>query len=444
MDIVVILKEKMAKIIESAQAIFKKDFIIGLDIGIGSIKIAQFIKKEEGLHLVKEDLREIKESQDATLYEQEIVSTLKELFSGIDLKKSKVIATVNCSQTDVKKMIAPYMPKAELKEGISLVAKNYFPFPVDESFLDFEILGDTLEDGVKKYEIVVAASPKITVYKELALLQKAGIKPAALVPDVYALKKAAEHTSVPQKESRVACFMDIGKFHTELIILKGQYPEFSRKIPLCGDDFTKAMTGALVSDRGRTELTLEEAEKIKQEIGIPSADETRIIDGKISTAQIKSMLMTPQERLIEEVARCFDYYREKSKGAKIESVVLSGGGASLKGLTKSLSDGLGTEVRLIDSSRFALAMGAALSRGEGINLLPFEVKEASKIILRRGAFEAAATAVIVIMVLIYIGMRIELNNLRKKISGASLELSSLQQELKKSELILRGGTGGSN
>ncbi|MCX5714441.1 MAG: pilus assembly protein PilM, partial [Candidatus Omnitrophica bacterium] len=348
-------------------------------------------------------------------------AALKRLLSGIDLKKSKTIVVINSPQTDMKTITAPYMPKSELREGVRLAAKNYFPFPVDESFLDFEILGDIVDGGVKKYEIAVAASPKKTANKYLSLLQKAGIKPASLVPASYALKKAAE--GLCGNDDRSRCFIDIGKTYAELIILKGKHQEFIRKIPVAGDDFTKALTQVLASDRGRLELSFSEAENIKLETGIPSGTETKIIGNKISTAQIKSMLMTPLENLTGEVGRCFDYYRELSKGAKIDSVVLFGGGSFLGGLVKSLSEGLGIDVKLGDSARFELAMGAAMSSSAGVNLLPLEIKEASKVILRRGAFEAVATALVLISVLVYIGLKIKLNSLDKRISAASLELS---------------------
>jgi len=129
------IKDKFAQI-------FKKDFVVGLDIGAGSIKIAQFIKKEDGLHLIKANLKEIKRFEDSALREQEIVSALKDLSGEIDIKKSKVIAVINCSKTALKIATAPYMPKAELRDGINLEAKNYFPFPIDNSLLDYEILSN--------------------------------------------------------------------------------------------------------------------------------------------------------------------------------------------------------------------------------------------------------------------------------------------------------------
>jgi len=441
------------------KAIFKKDYIVGLDIGSSSVKLAEFAQREDGLHLVRADLKEIRQTEDKAHREKEILSALKDLFSGIDVKKSKIILNINCPITTMKKVVVPHMPKGELEEGLRLEAKNYFPFPIDDTTLDFEILGDVVEKGVRKYEVALAVSPKKTVDMYLALLEKSGIKPDSFIPCPYSLQKIAEHSvgasagggSASGGKGKTTCFVDIGELHTELVIFKGTTLMFCRKIPVTGQDFTKTMTGVLVSDRGKTELSIDEAEKIKREVGIPSEGEAKIIDDKISTTQILSMIRSPLEQLVNEIDRCFDYYREETGGGKIDSVVLFGGGASLAGLIKFLSEGLGVEVRLGDSLegleaepdavkekdktsyRLELAIGAALSEGKGINLLPPEIKEEAKRVVKRGTITGLITAIVLVSVLLYVGMKIKLDNFEKRISVAKLEFSGLQPQFKKAE-----------
>jgi len=434
----------------SLRGIFKKDFIVGLDIGATSVKIAQFERTEAGFYLVKADLKEIRPTDNEPDREKEITGILNDLLGGIEKIKSQIIVSINCPHTAIKRVIAPCMPKQELRDCIALGAKNYFPFPVNNSLLDSEMLGEILEKGVKKYEVIVAVSPKATIDRYLSILGRAGISPVSLIPAPLALQRLAEVSYA--KEGRILCFIDIGALHTELVILKGKNLIFSRKIPIAGGDFTKAMTGVLVSDRGRIELSLDEAEKIKQEIGIPSEAESRIINDKISTAQILSMLRTPLAQLVNEIERCLDYYREESGGGQIESLVLFGAGSSLKGLTKFLSSELGIEVKLgnpleglkVDdairerdkiSHSLAVAIGAALSEGRGINLLPPELKEKTKRLFKRTTFETTATVVILVLAFLYIGMKIKLSNYQKRATVARLELSSMEPQLKQAKVF---------
>ncbi len=426
--------------------LFKKEYIIGLDIGSSSVKIARFQSKTDGLHLVRAELKEIGYAADEETREKELLQALKYLLKGVDIKRSRVIVAINCPGTAVKKIVAPYMPKSELKRGIILEAKNYFTFFVDDSYIDFEVLGDIVEGGVRKYEVLVAVSPAKTVDRYLGLLRKAGVRPSSFVPYPYVLKKLAGQFY--SGDDRVRYFLMIGRSDSELVALKGGALAFSRKIPVTGDDFTSALTDVLASDRGRTELTREEAERVKRGVGIPGEGESRIIDGKISASQISSMLRAPLERLVTEVERCFDYYREET-GGRADSLILLGGGASLKGLPEFLSKELEMEVRLGDvldglkvdagafsgrealSYRLELAVGSALAGGGGINLLPPEIKEETERVVKRGTIEAVATAVIIASILVYMGMRIKIDNFEKRIAVARMEFASLAPELAK-------------
>jgi Tfp pilus assembly protein PilN len=149
---------------------------------------------------------------------------------------------------------------------------------------------------------------------------------------------------------------------------------------------------------------------------------------------------------LSEIERCFDYYQEEFNGGRIERLVLFGGGACLGGLIEYLSEALGIEVKLgsplerlkieekavseRDTHRLELAIGAALSEGRGINLLPPEIKEETKRKIKRGTLEAMAIATTLILAFIYIGMKIQLNNFQKRITVAERELESLQLQLK--------------
>jgi len=121
----------------------------------------------------------------------------------------------------------------------------------------------------------------------------------------------------------------------------------------------------------------------------------------------------------------------------------------LKGLPEFLSKELEMEVRLGDvldglkvdagafsgrealSYRLELAVGSALAGGGGINLLPPEIKEETERVVKRGTIEAVATAVIIASILVYMGMRIKIDNFEKRIAVARMEFASLAPELAK-------------
>lgn len=428
--------------------IFKKDYVVGLDIGTSSMKVAQFAIKEDGLRLVKTELVEKLHSKDEASREKDAISALKNLLRGVDIKRSKFVVSINSPKTCIRRVIAPHIPKGELAEGVKLEAKNYFPFAVDDALLDFEIAGDVMEKGVRKYQLLVATTSKKTVAENLSLLGKLGIKPSSFIPVPSALRNIIE--AAHPKKDEVKAILDIGEELTDLSIVKGADLVFSRKIPVAGGGLTSALTGVLVSDKGKMELSQDEAEKIKREIGIPPKDEPKTVGDRISTTQIMSLITAPLQHLVSEIDRCFDYYREETGGGKVDLLLLFGGGASLGGLTGFLSEEVGVNVKLgnpseglkVDagaikedrlSPRLAPAIGAGLNKEGGLNLLPPEIKEETERTFKRAALQAFITAFILIPVLVYIGMKIQLNNFEKRIAVGKFELKSLQHQVRRAE-----------
>ncbi|MEA3560715.1 MAG: pilus assembly protein PilM, partial [Candidatus Omnitrophota bacterium] len=238
-------------------------------------------------------------------------------------------------------------------------------------------------------------------------------------------------------------------------ILKDGAIEFSRRLPVAGEDITKAMTGVLVSDLGRLEFEMDEVERLKKKCGIPGKSQTQMAGEKVSAAQILSLIRPSIEKLSNEISRSFDYYRGSSQGGNVDRAILFGGSAGLKGLTEYLSDKLRMEVDVGDplkwvkvlsgavdkkeivSHRLGVAMGAVLGAAGGINLLPSEVKEETRRLIERAGIKAVATALILLLLFLYIGMRLQLVNYSKRISSGKVELLSLKQQIKEARKQLQ-------
>jgi len=125
-----------------------------------------------------------------------------------------------------------------------------------------------------------------------------------------------------------------------------------------------------------------------------------------------------------------------------------GGGSNLKNLTKNLSESLripvqlGNPVAAFPSSgpslvnddpetahSFASALGAALASPGDINLLPIEIKQQTKLLIKRSSIKALVTAVVVSLILLYTGMRIRLGIYDKRVAAMELEFRALSPQI---------------
>ena len=437
-------KSKMAKsYLEISHFLPKKDRLIGLDMGSSSIKLAELVHRQGKLVPLKLKLQAIdsrKDSKDGQL------DALKDLFRDIKTKNAKTNVVINCSRSCTTISVIPFMPKSEIVQALKWEMKDFISFPIDQAVLDYEILQRIAEGGVRKLKVAVACCPQETVNKYLDLLNRAGIQPSLFTLQGFALRNVID--SLYSEENKAVAILDIGHNFSELLIFQDKQLVFCRKVPVAGQDFTQEMTQSLVSDLGKTELTLEEAESIKKEYGILGSDDSRILDNKITREQLISLLRPNLEKLATEVERSFAFYREKEQCAPVELLLLLGGGSNLKNLTEYLNESLGIPVRLgnplteFPSSgpsllsdepetvhRFASALGAALASPRDINLLPVEIKQQTRLLIKRSSIKALVTAVVVILILLYTGMSLSLSTYDKRIAAAELELGALSPQI---------------
>jgi len=149
--------------------------VIGIDVGVSSIKVVQMADINGEATLVKSALGNI---GGIPGNDEEVLASLKTALVGFETKGAKVIVIVNCPQTCTRKIVTPHMPKKELTDAIKWEAKNAIPFSIDEALMGFDILGEVVEKGVKKMIVAVAATPKETVDRLLSLFSKSNSESA--------------------------------------------------------------------------------------------------------------------------------------------------------------------------------------------------------------------------------------------------------------------------
>jgi len=421
----------------------RKNKRIGLDIGDGSIKLVELTRQNGSFVLSKLKLQEIDLQKDR---DESLLETLKNLFQDIDTRDAIINVVINCAKSYTNISVIPHMPKSEILQALKWDMKNFLSFPVEEAAIDYEIIQEVTEGDAKKLKIAVACCPQETVDRNLKLLKQAGIMPSVFTQYGFSLKNTID-TLCP-KESKTTAVLDIGHRFSGLLIFHDKKLLFSRKLPVGGQDFTEEMMQSLASASVNRELSFEEAEKVKKEYGIVDSGNSEISEGEISGEQFLQLLRPNLEKLSKAIHRSFLYYCEKEQNEPVETLLLLGGGGNLKNLTKILNEALHIPVQKGDPltgyptcdpsllrddpdavNRYASALGAALAPQNSINLLPIEIKKKTQLLIKRSSIEALVTAVGVILILVYIGMTIKLDNYEKRIAVAEMEMTALSPQI---------------
>jgi len=241
--------------------------------------------------------------------------------------------------------------------------------------------------------------------------------------------------------------IDIGAEKTGIYILQDRILQFSREITPAGTDITQAVQEGL--DPGPDPHLLHaRAEKIKRQIGIPLKGPYPKIEGEnISLSKLMFAVRPVLEKLAAEIGRSLDYYRNHIPGGRVDRLLLTGGGASLKNMDSYLADELHLPVERFnplaqipyDANKiassfldeigpaFTMAAGTALGQPKKIELLPVKEPFIAKITRGKTPFVLAASVVGLIFFGMVWNMNAQLVNLKKDYETKMAQLQELER-----------------
>jgi len=360
----------------------------GLDIGSHSIKLVGLEMTSKGPFLAHAGIKEIpygEQKEDPTF----ISEAIKALFREVGLKPGKVNLTVSDPSIHIRRITLPSMPKSEFREAVRWEIKNHLPFPVESAEIDYHILGESADKDPKRLDLIVAACPKHLIDRLLTIAEGTGLRPTHLGVGPFALWNLLSTLGRIEKE-KVIGLVDLGAEKTGIYLFQDGILQFSREVTPGGMDLTRAIMEGMDSDEEH-HLLFDRAEKIKYEMGIPpKAFYEKNGDQSSNRSKIPYLVRPVLERLMAEIARSLDYYRNESHLERIDRLFLTGGGANIKNVAtylsetlrlpverfnpfdKILSDAKKIDAQLLDHKgpAFAAALGVALPDRRQIEFLP--------------------------------------------------------------------------
>jgi len=266
--------------------------------------------------------------------EEKLVKIVKEATKKV--KTKYVVACLPEEKAFLQVIKMPMMSEEDLKSAIVFEAENYIPLPVSEVYLDCEVV-PPVYNHLKHLDVLLAAIPKKTVDPYLRVLKKAGLKPVAFEIESLAIARALikdQTTTYP------VLIIDLGATRSSFIIFAGKSVRFTTSIPVSGIHFTELVAKNL-------KLSFKEAEKLKIEYGLEEGMKIKLRGEKAffekKKGKIFEALIPGLVDLVQQIKRYLDYYQAHAylsglppDGKRIHKVILSGGGANLKGLKEFL------------------------------------------------------------------------------------------------------------
>lgn len=404
----------------------KSKEIIGVDITEESITVAALSAAKE---LVVQD--SIIKNISASQTDDELSRIIEDIFTEKRLPKKNVWLNVELPPDTVSytRISMPLMPEQEIPGAIKWHLKDRISLDIEKVQIQYEVSSEfQKEDGSKNINIMTVAVEKTVIDRFLNIFKKAGINLSGINVTPFSISNILTLDKELSKIKGPILICDIGARHSYIGMYVNDKLDFVRQIPLAQQSFLNAMTGTFMSDKGRVELSIDEAAKIIEEHGIPGEGDS-ILNGRISSTQIIAMIRPIIERLIGEILRSIDYCQKEFNYGKIEKILLTGQGSYVNRLDEFISKELAMQAdRLVLPSGFkdSAAFGVAAGYSGKINFVPQEarVKEGEEI--QKSAIRVAAIGILSVLFVMFISSSIRIAGLRSQ-----LEMTQNQKVLLK-------------
>ncbi len=322
---------------------FGNQTTVGIDIGSSCIKAVEIEPTSSGWVLANAAVaptpREaIKDGSVINIID--VAQEIRTMLRDAGIKATSAVCAISGSQVIVRQVQFPKMAESSLRKSIKYEASRYISSSMEDSVVEFEILGDA-EDSTQMNVMLVAA-PRDMIDSRVSVLESAGLEPLVIDVESFALiRSLVEFNATDEYLNSTIALIDIGASHTDVdIVSRGEFA-LTRNIPIAGDSFTNAI-------KSLTGGTFEEAEISKLAMTSQSPiDQISSTEPDNKSWRVVQPLM---DELIREIRRSIHFYQsqfpEGSADAQVSKVVLTGGTARMPGLDAYISAKLSTPVEV--------------------------------------------------------------------------------------------------
>jgi type IV pilus assembly protein PilM len=243
---------------------------------------------------------------------------LRELWTRGGFKSRKVWMGVGNQRVVVREIALPTMPEKELRQSLGFQVQEFIPMPVDEAVLDYHLIEELEVDGRQMLRLLLVAAQKAMVDTLVTSATNAKLEPMGLDLVPFAMVRAVGATGAGMELERTGgeAVVDVGAHVTNIVVHAAGETRFVRILPSGGRDITVAIARGLTVDD-------EVAERLKRG--------EMVEDSTATPEQALEVAMQRATQFVDEIRSSLEFYTAQTQGARIERLLISGGGSKLAG-----------------------------------------------------------------------------------------------------------------
>lgn len=305
----------------------KKPMLLGIDISSAAVKLVELSKSGSRYRVESYAVAPLPQNAVVDRSISNVGAVAEALRtainqSGTRLKHAAVAVSGAAVITKVIMMPAS-LSEDELEQQIQLEADQYIPYSLEEVSLDFQVLGPS-EKNPEMVDILLAASRRENVEDRVAALEQAGLRTEVVDVESYAMESAFPliTSQLTGDLTRQAIGVaDMGATTTSFSVVQGGRIVYTREQAFGGKQLTEEI-------QRRYGLSYEEAGLAKKQGGLPVNYGPEVLEPF-------------KEALAQQVSRSLQFYMSATAQGGVDSIALTGGCASIQGMTQLVGESLG-------------------------------------------------------------------------------------------------------
>ncbi len=298
--------------------------LLGIDVSSTTVKLVELGRSRDGglvlQHCAMDTLERGWINEGNIEKFDEVAEVLRRLVRKSGSKTKNVALALPGSAVITKKIVLPAgLSDREMEVQVESEATQYIPFPLADVSLDFCVIGPT-NNSPTYVDVLLAASRKEKVSDRQGLAEAAGLTPVIMDVESYASRLAASRVieTLPNHgQDMLIALFEVGSQTTSLQVIRNEDVIYERDQMFGGVQLTNLISR-------HYGMSFDEADEKKKK-------------GTLAADYNESVLRPFMENLAQELGRALQFFFTSTPHNKVDHILLSGGSASLPGLTEIVS-----------------------------------------------------------------------------------------------------------
>ena len=338
---------------------------IGAEIAGDALRL---VKVEYGLDKKPAifDFRCVPLTAEITEDREQMIGLLHSELSGLcpSPQPKSVWTSLPLEETDIRRLLIPKVSKSKLENAVHWTHQKEAAFDKNQMFLDFRVLGDTVDNGVAKIEVLACTAPRSKVSELRAMFQAAGFELKGVIAPAFAFQNYYKAGWVNAGEA-LSCGLlidfnwsriDIFRPNGDLIVSRGIKAGISSMVESIKSEVTRpAEDLSMGGDMEGTSSVLElsafdpaEADQLLQILSTETPAPPLSANGLLKGDDVFNMVEPALERLVRQVERTLEHVTLRFSDGPIEKMFISGPVTAYPRLVNHIGSQLGLTFEVVE------------------------------------------------------------------------------------------------